>query len=115
MREADDRDDERWLVIGGRRWRRTDPELDPVVVAALQKHLGRARSEVGRAKRAGETEAEQQARDRVGLAKHGLGERGPYWWDEPLDDRVLRARENLDRLDETEKIAKARDRPAGRA
>jgi hypothetical protein len=114
MRPPDPRDDERWLVIGGRRWRRTDPELSPEVVAALKKHLGRARSAVGQAKRAGDDDAEGAARERVGLAKHGLGERGPYWWDEPVADRRARARENLDRLDELARIAKASERSAGR-
>ncbi|MCU1403951.1 MAG: biopolymer transporter Tol, partial [Glaciihabitans sp.] len=36
---------------------------------------------------------------RVNLAKHGLGERGPYWWDEDEADRVSRARAALDELD----------------
>jgi hypothetical protein len=115
MRPPDPRDDERWLVIGGRRWRRTDPELSPDVVAALTKHLGRARSAVGQAKRAGDDVAESAARERVGLAKHGLGERGPYWWDEPLADRVARAAANLDRLDELARAAKKAEHSAERA
>ncbi|ROQ40733.1 hypothetical protein EDF46_0094 [Frondihabitans sp. PhB188] len=97
-------DDERWLVIGGRRWRRTDPQLPDEVVHDLKRHLGRARSAVGVAKRAGESEAEREARDRVGLAKHGLGERGPYWWDEPVGDRVERARQALAELNERDPL-----------
>lgn len=92
-------DDERWLVIGGRRWRRTDPSLPDDVVAALTSHLGRGRSGVRSAKRAEDDAAVAAARKRVGLAKHGLGERGPAWWDEPEADRLARAREALVELD----------------
>ena len=47
----DTEDDDRYLVIRGRRWRRTDPALEADVVRALKSHLGRARSQVGRAGR----------------------------------------------------------------
>lgn len=97
--KADAVDDERWLVINGRRWRRTDPSLPTDVVDALKSHLGRGRSGVGRAKRAGDGDAVAAARQRVGLAKHGLGERGPYWWEEPESARVERARSALRDLD----------------
>ncbi|MDX6278494.1 MAG: hypothetical protein QOJ72_2622, partial [Nocardioidaceae bacterium] len=43
-------DDERWMVINGRRWRRTDPSLPPEVVEALTSHLGKGRSGVRSAK-----------------------------------------------------------------
>jgi hypothetical protein len=92
-------DDERWLVVNGRRWRRTDPSLPEDVVAALTSHLGRGRSGVRTAKRAGDEEAVAAARQRVGLAKHGLGERGPKWWDEPEPARLDRARAALRDLD----------------
>jgi hypothetical protein len=92
-------DDERWLVVGGRRWPRTDPSLPADVVEALKSHLGRGRSGVGAAKRRGDDDAVASARQRVGLAKHGLGERGPRWWDEPEDARLERAREALRELD----------------
>ncbi|WP_323986489.1 biopolymer transporter Tol [Microbacterium plantarum] len=92
-------DSERWLVIDGRRWRRTDPSLSDDLVAALKSHLGRGRSAVKAAKRRGDDEAVAAARERVGLAKHGLGERGPYWWDEPEGDRLARARDALQRPD----------------
>lgn len=96
---ADERDDDHWFVINGRRWRRTDPSLPESVVAALQSHLGRGRSAVGVAKRAGDDAAVADARRRVGLAKHGLGERGPYWWDEREPDRLARAHEAIEQLD----------------
>ena len=97
---ADDaHDDERWLVIDGRRWRRTDPSLPDEVVAALTSHLGKGRSGVRTAKRADDDAAIAAARRRVGLAKHGLGERGPYWWDDSEADRLARARAALTELD----------------
>ncbi|WP_371327645.1 biopolymer transporter Tol [Demequina sp. NBRC 110053] len=92
-------DDERWLVIDGRRWRRTDPSLPPDLVDALKSHLGRARAAVRPAKRSGDDKALAAARERVGLAKRGLGERGPRWWDEPEDARLANAREALRALD----------------
>jgi hypothetical protein len=100
MDDAHARDDERWMVIGGRRWRRTDPCLPSELVEALKSHLGRGRSGVRAAK--GDADLVAAARRRVGLAKHGLGERGPCWWDDPEADRIARAREalrELDRLD----------------
>jgi hypothetical protein len=89
-------DDERWLVINGRRWRRTDPSLPAELVAALTSHLGRGRSGVRRAQ--GDPDALAAARRRVDLAKHGLGERGPYCWDEPESERLHRARQALAEL-----------------
>ena len=86
---------ERWLIVNGRRWRRTDPCLPDDVVKQLQSQLGRGRSGVRTAKAAGDDQALTLARRRVGIAKHGLGERGPYWWDEPEADRVMRARQAL--------------------
>ncbi|PPH16287.1 MULTISPECIES: biopolymer transporter Tol [unclassified Rathayibacter] len=95
-----DEDDERWLVVKGRRWRRTDPSLPEDVVAGLTSHLGRGRSGVRSARLHEDAEAEALARRRIGLAKHGLGERGPAWWDEPEADRLERAREALRALEE---------------
>lgn len=92
-------DDARWFVHSGRRWRRTDPALPADVVEALKSHLGRARSTVGAAGRRGDDGAVAAARRRVGIAKHGLGERGPKWWDEPEPDRIARARQALAELD----------------
>ena len=92
-------DDERWIVIDGRRWRRTDPALPDEVVEALKSHLGKARSAVGVSKRAGDDAAVAAARVRVNLAKTGLGERGPTWWESDEADRVARARDALAQLD----------------
>ncbi|MFJ4038076.1 biopolymer transporter Tol [Microbacterium sp. NPDC090007] len=97
MASADE--DDRWLVIDGRRWRRTDPALPDPIVQRLRSHLGRARSAVRTAKRSEDDAAVADARRRVGLAKHGLGERGPRWWDDETSARLDRAREALDELD----------------
>ncbi|NYF15453.1 hypothetical protein HDC37_000265 [Microbacterium sp. AK009] len=94
-------DSDRWLVINGRRWRRTDPSLPEDVVAALTSHLGRARSAVRTARRAAEEDPDAlaAARARVNLAKHGLGERGPAWWDRPEAERREAALSALAELD----------------
>lgn len=96
---ADPDDDARWLVIGGRRWRRTDPSLPDDLVERLTSHLGRGRSGVRTAKRAGDHDAVAAARQRVGLAKHGLDERGPRWWESEEADRLARAEQALRDLD----------------
>lgn len=88
------------MVIGGRRWRRTDPCLPPDVVEALKSHLGRGRSGVGVAKRREDEDAVTRARRRVDLAKHGLGERGPRWWEDDEPDRIERAHDALRALDD---------------
>lgn len=74
-------DDERWIVIDGRRWRRSDPSLPEERRKALVSELMSARSAVGHAKRKGDEQAERAARDRVHAAKVALGERGPKWWE----------------------------------
>lgn len=87
------------MSIGGRRWRRTDPSLPDDLVERLKSHLGRGRSGVRTAQRGGDDAAVASARRRVDLAKHGLGERGEYWWDSAEADRLERARAALDELD----------------
>ena len=99
MSETGSVDDDRWMVINGHKWRRTDPVLDESLVSRLKSHLGRGRSGVRAAKSAGDSDAVAASRKRVGLAKHGLGERGPYWWDSPEKDRIARANEALNQLD----------------
>ena len=100
MAEAQDVEDERWLVVDGRRWRRQDPGLPPEVAERLLSHLGRGRSGVRSATRAGENPA--PSRRRVDLAKHGLGERGTAWWDQDDAERRRRWEEAWDELDRLE-------------
>ena len=70
-------DDERFLVIDGRRWRRTDPSIPEALRSELVHELMDARRRVDR--------------PRVQDAKVALGERGRPWW-EPHDDEALRTR-----------------------
>ncbi|MCV2489603.1 biopolymer transporter Tol [Geodermatophilus sp. YIM 151500] len=91
--------DGRWLVVDGRRWRAADPDLPDDVRARLLHHLGAARSRVRTAGRAGDEVAVAEARERVRLAKTGLGERGPAWWGQDADARRTRWESALARLD----------------
>lgn len=98
MAEASDppSEDEKWLVIDGRRWRRTDPAVPEAELARLKSHLGRGRSGV----RSAATEAELAAtRHRTQLAKVGLGERGPKWWEQTDAERRERWTSALAELD----------------
>jgi hypothetical protein len=90
-------DEDRYLVVDGRRWRRADPALPDDVAARLRSHLGRGRSEVGRRLRASEDPS--PARRRVDLAKHGLGERGTPWWEQSEAERAERWQQALHDLD----------------
>ena len=102
QREVLHTDDGRWLVVDGRRWRAADPALPPEVRARLLSHLGAARAAVRKAGRAGDGAALAAARARVRLAKMGLGERGPAWWEQ--DDAARR--------DRWQTALQALDRPA---
>jgi hypothetical protein len=88
---------DRWLVVGGRRWRRQDPDLPDEVAQRLLSHLGRGRSGVRSASAAGKDPA--PSRRRVDLAKHGLGERGTPWWEQDAGRRRTRWEEALTDLD----------------
>ncbi|MGY1600962.1 biopolymer transporter Tol [Geodermatophilus sp. SYSU D00815] len=92
-------DDGRWVVVDGRRWRAGDPALPDDVRARLQQHLGRARAAVRSAGRAGDGSALAAARARVQLAKTGLGERGPAWWEQDGPARRRRWESALRALD----------------
>lgn len=69
------------VVIDGRRWRATNPNLPEVERKRLVSELMRGRGDVGRALKAKDATAEREARDRVHAAKVALGERGPKWWE----------------------------------
>ena len=92
-------DDGRWLVVDGRRWRRTDPAIPEDVLARLKSHLGRGRSGV----RTATDDAELAAtRHRTQLAKVGLGERGTPWWEQSDSQRRQRWESALVELDALE-------------
>ena len=91
---------DRYLVVDGRRWRRSDPSLPPEVEEQLLHHLGRGRSGVRTAKRTGDEAAVAAARRLVQLAKVGLGERGEPWWEQSEAARERRWTEALAELEE---------------
>ncbi|MCJ7420535.1 hypothetical protein [Sphingomicrobium astaxanthinifaciens] len=78
--------DKRYFLVRGRLWRMSDPALDPARREELVRALMAARSVKGRAMRAGDAQAREEARQRVDAAKHALGERGPVWWDDGAPD-----------------------------
>lgn len=69
--------DDRFFVVNGRRWRRTDPSIPEPLRAELVKELMAARR--------------IQDRPRTQDAKVALGERGRPWW-EPRDEAADRER-----------------------
>ncbi len=89
-------DDGRWVVVDGRRWRKADPALPEDVRARLLSHLGAARAAV---RTAADPAAVRAARDRVQLAKTGLGERGTAWWEQSDAEREERWETALRELD----------------
>jgi hypothetical protein len=98
-REVERTDDGRFILVDGRRWRTADPALPDDVRERLLHHLGAGRSGVRAARRTGDDDAVAAARARVQLAKTGLGERGPAWWDQDDDERRDRWESALRALD----------------
>ncbi|MFC9165484.1 hypothetical protein ACFTZ8_32345 [Streptomyces fungicidicus] len=94
--------DGHFIVVGGRKWRATDPLIPEEVAARLRRHLMSARRGVRSATTAGDAQAERAARARVDRAKVALGERGTPWWDQPEDERQRRWQHGLARLDTEE-------------
>ncbi|MET1005471.1 MAG: hypothetical protein ABWX96_07975 [Propionibacteriaceae bacterium] len=88
--------DGRYVVINGRRWRATDPEIPESVAAVLRRELMSARRAVGAALKAADPGAERAARDRVQRAKTALGERGTPWWEQTPAERRERWEAGLD-------------------
>ena len=84
MSEPERTADGRFLVIGGRRWRASDPAIPDALRTELVAELMAARRAVRDA--AGDEEATAAARRRVQDAKVALGERGEPWWEPPSED-----------------------------
>lgn len=78
--------DGRYFVVRGRLWRCSNPDLPTEERERLVKELMAARSVKGKAMRAGDQEAREEARQRVDSAKIALGERGPVWWTDGAPD-----------------------------
>lgn len=64
----------------------SNPTLAPEVRQAWVDQLMKARRQVGIAKKAGDADAERNARAAVDEAKHALGERGAVWWTDGAPD-----------------------------
>ena len=96
-RDVERTDDGRWIVVDGRRWRTADPSLPDDVRARLLSHLGAARAAV---RTATDPAALRAARDRVQLAKTGLGERGTAWWEQDAEARRTRWQAALRELED---------------
>jgi hypothetical protein len=89
---VDESPDDRYLVVDGRRWRRSDPSIPPTLHQELVDELMDARRAVKAGK--GDDDAVAAARERVDAAKRALGERGRAWWERPTAaerDRRLQA------------------------
>jgi len=95
---ADRTEDGRYIVVDGRRWRATDPDIPADVGATLRRELMAARRAVSVALRAGDDPAD--ARARVRAAKVALGERGTPWWEQTPDQRRERWEAGLRELEE---------------
>lgn len=78
--------DGRYLVVRGRLWRLSNPELPADVRQALVKELMTARRTIATAKKADDEVGEQAARDIVDRVKRDLGERGDVWWKDGAPD-----------------------------
>ncbi|MFC8885795.1 hypothetical protein, partial [Streptomyces cinereoruber] len=85
-------------VVGGRRWRATDPDVPPEAAARLRSLLMAARRAVAAALREHDAEAERAARARVHTAKVALGERGEPWWEQSPAERRARWSRGLEAL-----------------
>jgi hypothetical protein len=79
--------DGRYLVIGGRRWRATDPAIPETRREELTRVLMAWRREVRRTRGTGD---EPAARAGVQALKVALGERGTPGWEQSDDERRAR-------------------------
>lgn len=81
-REVEHTPDGHYVIIDGRKWRATNPNLPEPERQKWVNELMSARRAVAAALKAHDKDAENAARDRVQAAKEALGERGPKWWEE---------------------------------
>ena len=72
--------DGRYIVVRGRLWRATNPNLSAQERRSLTARLMLARRSVGVSKRKNDEAQHLAARREVHAVKIALGERGPAWW-----------------------------------
>lgn len=118
MGEPERTEDGRYVVVDGRRWRASDPQLPDDLRQHLVDELMDARRAVGAAKRHDDATAERAARDRVHDAKVALGERGQPWWEPPETDELHARRASTrralgDRVDDVDAAVEAALRHRG--
>jgi hypothetical protein len=77
--------DGRYLIVRGRLWRASNPDLPEAVRERLVHELMQARREVRQALQANDAGRLATARASVNAAKIALGERGPVWWSDGAD------------------------------
>ena len=78
--------DGRYIIVRGRLWRATNPNLTEKERETHVKALMTARRAVRDALASGDEAALKEARAGVQAAKVALGERGPVWWDDGAKD-----------------------------
>lgn len=77
-------EDGRYIIVRGRLWRKSNPDLSETERKRLVAELMSARRAVRDA--SGNREKLVEARKSVDAAKVGLGERGPVWWTDGAPD-----------------------------
>jgi hypothetical protein len=78
--------DGRYIIVRGRLWRSSNPDLLPADRQQLVKQLMDARRAVRSALRSGDPHALSAARSAVQETKEALGERGKVWWTDGAPD-----------------------------
>lgn len=86
--------DGRYIVVRGRLWRRSNPQLDEASRCALVRELMASRRAVGVARRRADQAALAAAGAQVDAAKVKLGERGPVWWTDGAPDYTRKLARN---------------------
>lgn len=84
MADLEQTPDGRHVIVGGRKWRATDPLIPEERRSELQSILMAWRREVKR------TRGAPGSRQGVQAAKVALGERGTPWWEQTEDERRRR-------------------------
>ena len=88
MSDSSALESERYFVVNGRRWRKTDPSIPTALNKQLVRELMSARRAVKQAKSTDDSVALTSARARVNDAKISLGERGRPWWETPTEESL---------------------------